>query len=287
VKPGRFEYKAPRTIDEALADLDEHKDEAKILAGGQSLVPAMNFRLAQPAVIIDINRVAGLGSLGTSGGQLSIGALVRHAELEALVVDDPLAHLLGRVSRFVGHYPIRIRGTFAGSLAHADPAAEWCALALALDAVIVARDARGTRDIGAQEFFDAPFTTALRADEMIVEVRLPLLGPKTGTGFVEHSHTAGDFATVAVVATADVVDGNITSARVALAGVEGRPIRGDAAERALSGAPATSDSAAAAAAAISEAVEPTNDVHASADYRRHLSRVLTETAVNQALRDAA
>jgi aerobic carbon-monoxide dehydrogenase medium subunit len=287
VKPGRFDYEAPENLDEALALLSEHGDSAKVLAGGQSLVPAMNFRLAQPAVIVDINRVAGLGTLAARDDRMSIGALVRHRDLERPPTDDPAGRLFEKIARYVGHYPIRVRGTFAGSLAHADPAAEWCMLAVALDAVVVATSARETRSIAAAEFFDSPFTTALKPEEMIVAVEVPYLGTGTGVGFEEHSHTAGDFATVAAMATIRVTDGHIAEARVALAGVEGVPVRGRAAEEELVGAAADADGADRAARALAAVVEPGDDLHASSDYRRHLARILTERAIVEALRDAA
>jgi carbon-monoxide dehydrogenase medium subunit len=182
MKPAPFAYHAPRSLDEATSLLAEHGDDARILAGGQSLVPAMNFRLARPARLIDINRIAGLDRLDVAGKVLRIGALARHVAFERRLVDGPFATLLPHIARHVGHLPIRVRGTFAGSLAHADPASEWCLLAATFDAEILARAQDGERPIPAADFFRGILATALRADELIVEVRLPLPGPGWRTG---------------------------------------------------------------------------------------------------------
>ncbi len=285
MKPSRFDYLAPRSLTEALDLLAEHAEEAKVLAGGQSLVPAMNFRLAAPAVVIDINRVEGLRRVHLDGGELVIEALVCHADLEAPVTDDACALLLSRMSHLVGHLPIRVRGTFAGSLAHADPAAEWCMLALALDARIVARSARGLRSIRAGEFFEGLFATALADDEIITEVRLPLLG-QTGTGFRERSQTAGDFATIATVAVITLESGLVTGARLGIAGAESTPVRATGSESLLEGAQPTPDALAAAARVAAENVEPTSDAQCSSDYRRRLVEVLIRRALDDAVEGA-
>ncbi|MGH2774939.1 MAG: FAD binding domain-containing protein [Actinomycetota bacterium] len=282
MKPSPFDYLAPRRLDEALGALAEHEGEAKVLAGGQSLVPAMNFRLAAPSVLVDLNRIEGLASVHVGDGELVIQSLVRHRALETPSAEDATALLLARVSRFVGHLPIRVRGTFAGSLAHADPAAEWCMLAVALDATILARSVRGTRPIAAGEFFEGLFTTALAEDEIITEVRLPLLG-NAGTGFREKSQTAGDFATVATIAACTLGDGIVTDARLAIAGAGATPVRAKRAESLLVGREATPEVLAVAARAASEDVEPSSDAHTSADYRRHLVEVLARRALHDAL----
>ena len=194
MKPAAFTYHAPQSLDEALALLALHGDEGKLLAGGQSLVPAMNFRLARPAVLIDINRIAGLDFLSGQDGWLRIGALTRHVAFERPVAAGPLGALLPRVARDVAHLPIRVRGTFAGSLAHADPAAEWSLVAATLGAEIVAQSSAGERTLAADGFFRTAFTTALRPDELITEVRLPLLGDAWRCGFMEFSRRKGDFA---------------------------------------------------------------------------------------------
>jgi aerobic carbon-monoxide dehydrogenase medium subunit len=286
VKPGPFDYLAPGDLDEALGALAENTGEAKVLAGGQSLVPAMNFRLATPSVLVDLNRIGGLASVVVDDGQLVIQSLVRHRALEIPAVQDATALLLARLSRLVGHLPIRVRGTFAGSLAHADPAAEWCMLAVALDATIVARSVRGTRSIAATEFFEGLFTTALAEDEIITEVRLPLLGD-AGTGFREKSQTAGDFATVATVAACTLEGGTIADARLAIAGAGATPVRARRAESLLVGRDATPDAIHVASRAAAEDVEPSSDANTSADYRRHLVEVLARRALNDALEAAS
>ncbi len=286
MKPSPFDYLAPGHLDDALGALAEHTGEAKVLAGGQSLVPAMNFRLATPSVLVDLNRIGGLANVHMNDGELVIQSLVRHRALETPATDDVTALLLARVSRLVGHLPIRVRGTFAGSLAHADPAAEWCMLALALDATIVARSVRGTRRIAANEFFEGLFTTALAEDEIITEVRLPLLG-QAGTGFREKSQTAGDFATVATISVCTFDDGTVSDARLAIAGAGPTPVRARRAESLLVGSEATPEAVAVASRAAAEDVEPSSDAHTSADYRRHLVEVLARRALGDALEAAS
>jgi aerobic carbon-monoxide dehydrogenase medium subunit len=286
MKPAPFRYLAPATIDEALDALAEGDGAAKVLAGGQSLVPAMNFRLAAPEALVDINRIAGFDDIAESDGQLRIGMLVRHSRFEAPVVRDPLGRLLERTSHLVGHLPIRVRGTFVGSLAHADPAAEWCALALALDATILARSASGDRTIEARDFFEGPFTTALRDDEIATEVRIPLVG-RGGGAVREKSHTAGDFATVAVVAVLRLDGDAIGEARIALAGVEGTTVRATEAESTLEGATPGSYAFRAAAHAAAANASPIGDALASSDYKRHLVQMLVERTLQDALEDAA
>ncbi|MGH2752126.1 MAG: FAD binding domain-containing protein [Actinomycetota bacterium] len=282
MKPSPFEYLAPTDLAQALAALAEHGAEAKVLAGGQSLVPAMNFRLATPSVLVDLNRVGGLDDIRRDGDELVIGALVRHGDLEVTTTEDATATLLARMSRLVGHLPIRLRGTFAGSLAHADPAAEWCMLARALDATVVARSVAGERSIPAAELFEGLFTTALAVDEIITEVRLPLLG-RTGTGFREKSQTAGDFATVATVATIARDDGVVADTRIGIAGAGSTPVRATRAESLLTGNEPTPDALAAAARAAAEDVDPVSDAQASSDYRRRLAEVLTRRSLEDAL----
>ena len=286
MKPAPFRYLAPTSIDEALDALAEGAGAAKVLAGGQSLVPAMNFRLAAPEALVDINRIGGFDDLVARDGELGVGMLVRHSRFEAPVVSDPLGRLLARTSHLVGHLPIRVRGTFVGSMAHADPAAEWCALALALDATIVARRASGERTIAAKDFFEGPFTTALRDDEIVTEVRIPLVG-HGGAAVREKSHTAGDFATVAVIAVLRLEGGSIGEARIALAGVEGTPVRAAVAESTLEGASPGFYAFRAAAHAAAAGVSPIGDALASQDYKRHLVQVLVERTLQDALEDAA
>jgi carbon-monoxide dehydrogenase medium subunit len=283
MKPAAFAYHAPQSLEQALDLLAEHGDEGKLLAGGQSLVPAMNFRLARPAVLIDINRIAALDFLASENGLLRIGSLTRHVAFEKPLAGGPLGALLPRIARCVAHLPIRMRGTFAGSLAHADPAAEWSLVAVTLGAGIVARRTAGERTIGADDFFRTAFTTALRPDELITEVRLPLLGDAWRCGFVEFSRRKGDFALAMALAAVRLEGERIVEARIGIGGAEHRPRRIEAAERLVAGETVGADLLAEAGAAVAAAVEPVEDIHASAEYRRDLIRVMTRRALEGAL----
>ncbi len=283
LKPAPFEYHAPRTVEDTVRLLNDFADEAKILAGGQSLVPAMNFRIARPARLIDINRVSELDYLTQSGSVLAIGALTRHDQLESPVVGGPLGRLLPKVARHVGHLPIRTRGTLVGSVAHADPAAEWCAAAVALDADIVASSSAGSRTIPAGEFFTTVFTTSLRPDELITEVRFPILDDSWSTGFAEFSRRAGDFAIALAIVALKTEDGVVADARIGMGGVAGRPMRMPAAESSLVGRPMDGSSYRRAADLVSATVQPLEDIHGSVEYRRDLAGVMAFRALQQTL----
>ncbi len=283
MKPAPFQYHAPTTIDEAVRTLAEVVGEdGLVLAGGQSLVPIMAFRLARPGHLVDINGVATLRRLAVDGDRLSIGACVRHAAFHKPVVEGPLGRLLATVVRHIAHYPIRTRGTFCGSIAHADPASEWCAVAAALDADMIARRAGGTRTIPAQDFFRGIMTTALDEDEILVEVRLPILPADTRFGFYEFNRRAGDFALAMALVTYRVEDGMISAARVAVGGVESQPRRIAQAEQVLAGRPPDRAAFEAAAAAVAAAVDPLDDATTSASYRRDLAQTVTRRALEQA-----
>ena len=282
MKPAAFEYHAPRSLDEALALLAEHGGDARVLAGGQSLVPAMNFRLARPAVLIDINRIDTLGRLAVESDWLCIGALTRHVVFEKPVAPGPLAVLLPTIAHNIAHLPIRMRGTFGGSVAHADPAAEWCALAVALDADIVAQSKAGSRTIPSTDFFKSIFTTDLRDGEMVTEIRLPILDKSWRVGFIEFNRRAGDFAIVSAVVGARMADGRIVEARIALGGVVDRPVRASAAEKSLAGALPGDTAFRAAADAASRAFEPFGDIHATPEYKSELVAVMTRRALERA-----
>ena len=283
MKPAPFQYHAPTTIDEAVRTLAEVAGEdGRVLAGGQSLVPIMAFRLARPGHLVDITGVAALRRLAVDGDRLSIGACVRHAAFHKPVVDGPLGRLLATVVRHIAHYPIRTRGTFCGSIAHADPASEWCVVAAALDADMIARRAGGTRTIPAQDFFRGIMTTALDEDEILVEVRLPILPADTRFGFYEFNRRAGDFALAMALVTYRVEDGMISAARVAVGGVESQPRRIAQAEQVLAGRPPDRAAFEAAAAAVAAAVDPLDDATTSASYRRDLAHTVTRRALEQA-----
>ena len=283
MKPATFRYHAPKTIDEAVAVLAEvAAQDGRVLAGGQSLVPTMAFRLARPAHLVDINGIAALGRLTVADGKLAIGACVRHAAFHRPPVDGPLGALLAKVVRHIAHYPIRTRGTFCGSIANADPASEWCTVAVALGAEMVAQSARGTRVIAAKEFFAGIMTTTLAEDELLTEVRLPLLPAGTRAGFYEFSRRAGDFAIAMALATYRVEGGKIADARVAVGGAEPNARRIDDAEQALAGKTPGPEAFAAAAERAAAAVDPMEDVNNSAQYRRDLVRTVVRRALEQA-----
>src|SRR5271170_2594276 len=226
MKPAAFRYHAPKTVDEAVALLAEvAPQDGRVLAGGQSLVPTMAFRLARPAHLVDINGIDALDRIAVAGGKLVIGACVRHSAFQRPVCEGPLGGLLAGVVRHIGHYPIRNRGTFCGSLAHADPASEWCLVLAALDGEILAKSARGERVIAARDFFKGIMTTALADDELLVEARIPMLAADTRCGFYEFSRRAGDFAMAAALGAYRVEGGKIVEPRVAVGGVEPSPRR--------------------------------------------------------------
>ena len=283
MKPARFRYHAPQTIEEAVGTLAEVAGEdGRVLAGGQSLVPIMAFRLARPAHLVDINGVEGLRRLSVEGERLCIGACVRHAAFHTPVVDGPLGRLLATVVRHIAHYPIRTRGTFCGSIAHADPAAEWCLVATALGAEMVARRAASTRTIAAQDFFRGIMITALEEDELLIEVRLPLLPADTRFGFYEFNRRAGDFALGMALVAFRLQGGVIREPCVALGGIESQPRRITEAEQLLAGRAAERATFEPAAAAVASVVDPLEDAMTSATYRRDLSVTVTRRALERA-----
>ncbi|HEX3536607.1 MAG TPA: xanthine dehydrogenase family protein subunit M [Stellaceae bacterium] len=282
MKPVSFKYFAPRTVDGALDILAAHGQDGKILAGGQSLVPAMNFRLARPASLIDINRIDALDYVRKEAGELRIGALARHSRFEAPVSDGALSAFLPRLARHIGHLPIRSRGTFCGSIAHADPASEWCLLAATLDAEVVIVSRRGRRKVRPSEYFVAALTTRLEPDELLTEVRLPLLGDGWRPGFAEFSRRAGDFALAMCAAFLRFEDGRILEARIGVGGATDRPSRIAAAEAVLTGAEGGPDIFREAGNIAAQTIDPLEDIHASAEYRRDLVRVMVERALDQA-----
>jgi aerobic carbon-monoxide dehydrogenase medium subunit len=280
VKPAPFEYFDPRTVDDAVTLLATHGDDAKILAGGQSLVPMLALRLARPAAVVDVNRVSGLDGMRQDGTTLTVGALVRQRTLERWGAER--APLLTAALRHVGHAPIRTRGTVAGSIAHADPASELPALLLCLDGSVVARSRRGTRTIPAGDFFQGPLMTALAADELVTETRWVLPPGHAGWGFHEMARRQGDFALVGVAAVLTIAGGNVADARIALFGAAATPVRARAAERALIGQAAREAAIAEAARAATNDLETVADIHAPAAYRASVARTLTARALTDA-----
>lgn len=281
MKPAPFQYLAPDSLPAALAALQSHGGDAKLLAGGQSLVPVMNFRLAQPAVLIDLNRVPGLDGIERgAGGGLRIGAMTRQRRLE----EDPLvarhAPLLREAVPFIAHPQIRNRGTIGGSLAHADPAAELPALVVALDARLHLRSARGERTVAAADFYLGLFATVLEADEMLAEIEIPAAAERTGWAFAEVARRHGDYAQVGVAARLTLAaDGRCASARVVFLSVADRPFDARQTAQALAGESPSAKVYAAAAAAAQSEIDPAGDIHASGPFKRHLAGVLTRRAL--------
>jgi carbon-monoxide dehydrogenase medium subunit len=282
MKPPPFEYYRATTPEEAIALLSRYGPDAKVLAGGQSLLPMMKFRLARPSVLVDLRWVRDLAYVRQTNGSVACGAMARLASLES----DPvraLCPLLAEAAQHIGHPPIRHQGTVCGSLAHADPAAELPVLALALDAELTATGPNGTRVIPASDFFVTMLTTNLGPFEILTEARFPVLGPEHGWGFGELSRRPGDFALAIAAATLQVgADGTITHARLALGAVADRAVRCPGAEAALLGQRGRGALFEAVAALASESLDPPSDVHASSGYRRHLAKVLAERALTQA-----
>jgi aerobic carbon-monoxide dehydrogenase medium subunit len=275
VKPAPFLYHAPGTVDDALALLAEHGDEAKVLAGGQSLVPILALRLAAPAHLVDIGSVAGLDGIAANG-VLGIGATVTQRRAEQSREVRSWCPLLGAALPCIAHPQIRNRGTVCGSLAHADPAAELPAVMLAVGATMTIAGPRGTRVVSAHEFFVSYLETAVAPDELLLRVDVPAWPTGTGWSFQEISRRQGDFALVGAATMLRLADdGTIADARLAFTGVASTPVRVAQAEAALVGQPPDADAFAAAGAIVADALEPPADVHATSDYRRHVGGVLT------------
>jgi len=286
MKPAPFEYHRPTTRGDALGLLTTHGGDAKPLAGGQSLIPAMNFRLATPAILVDLNAIGDLAYIrADETGDVRMGAMTRHATVERSDVIRRAAPLVHEAMPFIAHAAIRTRGTIGGSLAHADPAAELPAVMLALDARIRVESRAGAREIPASEFFTGLFSTALESGELLTEILIPLTrdNARAGVAFQEFSRRRGDFA-LAGVAARVAIDGRgiCTTARVALFGVGDRPMLAHAGARALEGEmPTVQAIRAAAEATAAEDIDPTSDIHASSRYRRHLAKVLTRRVLEQ------
>ncbi len=283
MKPASFEYHRAHDVRGTTELLAELGDDAKILAGGQSLVAMMNFRLARPTALVDVGRIDALRYLRPEGDSLRIGALSTHHEVEtsraAEIVDS--YRVLPRAAGWIGHYPIRTRGTVGGSLAHADSTAEWCLLAVLLGAEIVAQSVRGRRVIAAEDFFFGFLTTALEPDEMIVEVVFPR--PSKHAALTEFAQRKGDFAIVAAAVSLEASGGVCRGGRVALGGVDAVPVRIAEAEATLAGAELGAELFTACAEAAAAAIDPGSDAHGSADYRRTLTRTLVVRACQEAM----
>jgi CO/xanthine dehydrogenase FAD-binding subunit len=283
VKPAQFEYFGPKTVDEAVALLKEHADDdAKVLAGGQSLVPLMNFRLARPKWLIDINGIESLDYLREDGDWLAIGAITRERDVEksALVADK--CPLLREVTRWIGHTTIRNRGTVGGCIAHNDPTAEYPLAAVLLGAEVKVQGVSGVRSIPIQDFLITYLTTALEETDVVTEVRFPVMPKTMGWAFQEFARRHGDFAIVEVGATLTMDNGTVTDARIAIGGAGPVAFRATDAEDVLKGQKLTDELLEQAGEKAGAMTEPESDIHGSAEYRTHLAKVLTRRALKEA-----
>jgi CO/xanthine dehydrogenase FAD-binding subunit len=284
MKPSAFEYFAPNTVKEAVGLLEKYEDEAKILAGGQSLVPIMNFRLGRPEVLIDINKIKELDHIKEEGEALFIGALTRERDLELSPLVKERCPILAEAISFVGHVPIRNRGTIGGSLVHADPSSELPTVICCLEGEMKVVGPSGERTLEPEAFFLTYLTTSLEPSEILVEVRIPTLPQNTGWSFVELSRRSGDFAIVGVATLLFIEDGGVCKeARIALGGVAPTPIRAEEAEELLSGQVITEELIKKAGAEAAEATETEPDYHASAEYRKDMARVFVQRGLHEAL----
>ncbi len=288
MKPASFEYFAPTTVADAVSLLQEHGPEAKLLAGGQSLVPLLNMRLARPTAVIDVNRVEGLDYVREDGESLAIGAMTHHRTVERSELVQRVNPLLHAATGLIGHPQIRNRGTVGGSIAHADPAAELPAIALALDAQMRIAGPNGERLVSAADFFVTYLTTALEPGEMLTEVRFPALASGTGWSIQEMTRRHGDFALAGAAVTLAVDGGVCSDARIVLFGVGATPLRVQQAEERLVGERVDAALMSEVGREISSSIdEPLSDIHATSEYRRNLAGVLTERALVEALERAA
>jgi carbon-monoxide dehydrogenase medium subunit len=282
MKPPPFEYLAADSVDAAVQALADSGGDGKIIAGGQSLLPMLNFRLLRPSVLVDINRIPDLAYVRDDGDRIRIGPLTRHHALEISSIVATQLPVLHEAMGYVAHLAIRNRGTIGGSLSHADPAAELPMMSLLLDARLEVQSPAGRRTIEAQDFFLGALTTALEDGEMLVEVNLPKLRKGTGWAFEEVARRSGDFALACVAVTLSHDDGKISDVRIGMMGVGETPMRATEAERLLAGQRYSDAVVAAAVEAIRVAVEPNTDLHASSAYRRHLVGILAQRAIAKA-----
>jgi len=284
MKPAPFEYHAPTSLEEALGLMNQHADEAKLLAGGQSLVPAMNFRVVQPSMLIDLNRVQGLSHICADGNVLRIGAMARERQLEFDTLIETRTPLLHEAVPFIAHPQIRNRGTIGGSIVNADPAAELPMLMFALDARLKAQSVSGERWIDAQDFFAGMFTTALVPNEILVEIELPFMPPRTGWSFMEVAPRTGDYALMGVAALVTLDEnGKCTRAKLVYLNAGDGPVDAKEAAQSLTGEQVNDARIQSAAAMASETeISPFGNVHTSPEFQRHLAKVLTIRALKQA-----
>jgi carbon-monoxide dehydrogenase medium subunit len=281
--PAAFEYAAPATLAEALSLLKQRGDDAKIMAGGQSLIPLLKLRFAQPALVIDIGRLPSMAGIGRHNGHLSIGALARHVDIERNADLPKLSPILVETVHWISDPLVRNRGTMAGSVCHADPSGDWGSVMLALDASLVAYSESGERVIPVNGFFQGPFTTTLRPDEIVTEIRIPMPKGPAGGAYNKLERKVGDFATVAVAVHVELSGGKIANAGIGLTAVGETNIKATAAEKALIGHEPTDQLIAEAARLASEAAHPKDDIRGSSAYKKDVVRVYVQRGLKTAL----
>jgi aerobic carbon-monoxide dehydrogenase medium subunit len=283
VYPARFEYTAPSTLEEVIATLVERGDEAKILAGGQNLIPLMKLRFATPGVIVDLNGVPGLDAIEERDGELRIGALVRHKACEKSELLRGRYRVLGDAAPLISDPIVRNRGTVGGSLAHADPQGDWGTVMLAARASIVAQGPDGERAIPIDDFLEGPFTTTLAPDEVITEVRIPDPGSRSSGTYLKLERRVGDYATAGVAVQASLDNGHVGQVGIALTGVGPTNLRATAAEDGLRGAEPTDAAIVEAAKLAAKAAQPQSDIRGTVEYKRSVVRVFTERGLRKAI----
>lgn len=281
--PAAFDYRAPTSLDEALAVLKERGDEAKVMAGGQSLIPLLKLRFTRPELLVDIGRISGLKNVRRQNGHLAIGALVRHVDIERNAEVRAGAPMMAEAARWIADPLVRNRGTLVGSVCHADPAGDWGSVVLAFGADLVARSAAGERVIRSTDFFKGPFETALRPDEIVTEVRMPVAKGRSGGAYLKLERKVGDFATAAVAVRVELEGDRIAGAGIGLTAVGPHNIKATDAERFLAGKAPADDVIAEAARLAAAAAEPKDDVRGSAAYKKDVVRVFVQRGLRAAI----
>lgn len=281
--PAAFDYRAPNTLDEALSVLKQHGDDAKVMAGGQSLIPLLKLRFARPAMLVDISRLPGLNTVRRDDGHVAIGALVRHVDIERSKELEGWLPIMQEAAHWIADPLVRNRGTLAGSVCHADPAGDWGSVMLALGADLVARSSSGERVLPADGFFQGPFTTALKPDEVVTEVRIPVPKGRAGGTYLKLERKVGDFATVAVAVQVELDGGKIGRAGIGLTAVGENNLRAVAAERALQGKEPTDELIRHAARLAADAAQPKDDIRGAAAYKKDVVRVFVQRGLKAAL----
>jgi carbon-monoxide dehydrogenase medium subunit len=285
--PAAFDYIVPRTLDEAIRALADHGEDAKILAGGQSLLPLLKVRLAHPGLLIDLNRIPGLNAVSQQDDKIVIGALATHYQIESSALLTKRCPLLPQTAREIGDVQVRNRGTIGGSLTHADPRADWPAAILALSGELKLRGPKGERKLGAEEFFVSAMTTAIEANEILTEIRVPVLQRRWGSAYLKMAQQASGFAIIGVAVGLRIdAKGRCEEAGVGITGLSEKPFRAHAVEERLRGNKLTSKLIEASAAQAAEGIDPLEDLHAAAPFRAHLARVYAARAIQQAAKQS-